>query len=352
MNITAAAETAIIENPFIYNVPVRGSDFYNREKIIDKLLHETVTGKSQGNVWITGERKIGKTSLLNYIQSKYENYNKKIKLYGTEEYLNVAFIYLNTQDNRTTDDFYQNLRQGLKNFFDFKIETMDNSFDSFIYALRYLFYEQKYYTIFLVDEFDAFIQKLARNDREFTISFLDELNKLIQGFSGITDKKKMLSCIFAANHTIEELLKGNDIQMNGSGLEVESFELEWFSKEQVNQLAQQYLKNQSLRFSSREIDFCFKITRGYPYFVQKLYSIMYNRKVKEPGSKLDLSEINKEYGKAFKETLEGWGGARIPKRTLGKLKGLADDIIKNAGDRSLSLIFKGIEEYLKMQMKI
>ena len=71
---------------------------------------------------------------------------------------------------------------------------------------------------------------------------------------------------------------------------------------------------------------------------------MYNRKVKDPGSKLDLSEINKEYGKAFKETLEGWGGARIPKRTLEKLQGLAGDIIKNAGDRSLSLIFKGIDK--------
>ncbi|HLP48915.1 MAG TPA: hypothetical protein VK469_23445 [Candidatus Kapabacteria bacterium] len=51
-------------NPFIYNSPVRGADFYNRDVIIDRLLKETVTGKTLGNVWITGERQVGKTSLL------------------------------------------------------------------------------------------------------------------------------------------------------------------------------------------------------------------------------------------------------------------------------------------------
>lgn len=303
-------EQIVNKNPFVYNAPVRTVDFFNRDAIMAMLLKETITGRSQGNVWITGERKVGKTSLLRYIQAKYEKYEGKISLYAADEYFNVAFIYLNAQDNRTRDEFYRNIRQSLKAFFDFKIEDMNDAYESFILALKYLFLEQKYFIVFLVDEFDAFIQKMAKNNSDSAISFLDELNKLMLGVSDKTDKKKMLSFIFAANHTIEELLKKNDIQSSGSGLEVESIGLDWFSKEQIIKLAQQYLKGHAIRFSSREFDFCFKITQGYPYFVQKLFSIMYDWKAKEPDSKFDLSIIRKEYGKAFKETLETWGGTK------------------------------------------
>ncbi len=100
-------KSEIGKNSFIYNAPVRGIDFCNREEIIKKLLYETVTGRSKGNVWVTGERQVGKTSLLRYIQSKYENYDKKIKLYPTEENFSVAFIYLNVQDTETRDDFFR-----------------------------------------------------------------------------------------------------------------------------------------------------------------------------------------------------------------------------------------------------
>jgi hypothetical protein len=154
----------------------------------------------------------------------------------------------------------------------------------------------------------------------------------------------MFGCIYAANSTLEELIKESDIQISGSGLEVESFELEWFDKKQVEKLAVHYLDNSSLQFSSREIDFCFKYTHGYPYFVQKLYFIIFDQKSRAPDSKLDLTKIKKEYGKSFKETINGWGGDQIPKRTLEKLEKLAADIIKNAGDRALSQIFKGILE--------
>jgi hypothetical protein len=342
-----APEPGRVGNPFIYNAPVRSTDFCNREKIIDKLLHETVTGKSQGNVWITGERQVGKTSLLRYIQSKYEHYDKKIRLYPEEEYFNVAFIYLNVQDTKSRDDFYQNLRQSLKNFFDFKIETTDDAYKDYIHALKYLYVEQKYYIVFLVDEFDAFVEHLAADEPKPANEFLAELNKLIQGVSDIKNEPKIFSCIFAANHTIEELVKENHLDRRGSGLVLESIELEWFTRKQVEELAQHYLENNSIGFSAGDIDSCFKMTQGYPYFVQKLFSIIYEQKSRNPGSKSYLSEVEKSYGKMFKETVNGWGGANMPKRTLEKLKDLSGKILKNIGDKSLDVLFKGIETYLK-----
>ncbi len=346
-NTAFSAEPEIGENPFIYNAPVRGTDFRNRDEIIDKLLHETVTGKSQGNVWITGERQVGKTSLLRYIQSKYEHYEKKIKLYPTEVYFNVAFIYLNVQDTKNREDFYRNLRQSLKNFFDFKIETKDDAYKNYIDALKYLYFEQKCYIVFLIDEFDAFVEHLAADDPKSATAFLAELNKLIQGISDISNEPKIFSCIFTANHTIEELVKENAIDRRGSGLVVENKELNWFTRDQIEELAQYYLKNNYTRFSSGDIDFCFKMTLGYPYFVQKLFSIIYEQKSQNPSSRSYLSKVKKDYGKMFRETVKGWGGANMPKRTLQKLKALAGIIFKNVGDNWLELLLKGSELIIK-----
>jgi hypothetical protein len=339
------------QNPFVYGKPVRISDFYNRDEIIRLLLAKAVDGKMQKDVWITGERQVGKTSLLRYIQSKYENINKKIKLYTTEEQLDAAFIYLNVQDTKTREDFYRNLRQSLKNVFDFKIEPLDESFNNFIEALKYLYLQQKYYIVFLVDEFDAFIQNMAADKLEDTPIFINELNKLLEeGVPALNGKLKIFSCIFAANRTIEDILNESGITARGSGLMVDEIELPWFNKEQVAGLANRYLKNYSIQFSDQETDFCFKMTWGYPYFVQQLYHIMYKQKIIDPDPKSYLSKVKEEYGKDFNETVKRWAGQNLPDRTKHKLKNLAKDLIKKVGDRSLSLLFKGIEEYIKMQM--
>ena len=343
-------KSEIGENPFIYNAPVRGIDFCNREEIIKKLLHETVTGRSKGNVWVTGERQVGKTSLLRYIQSKYENYDKKIKLYPTKENFNVAFIYLNVQDTETRDDFYRILRQSLKNFFDFKIETLEDAYDDYINVLKYLYFEQKTYIVFLVDEFDAFIEQLADPYPKKATSFLAQFNKLIQGVSEIKREPKIFSCIFTANHTIEELAKDKGIKMKGSGLVIENKELGWFTREQVDDLVRHYLKENSIRFSKADIDFCFKMTQGYPYFVQKLFSIIYEQKFQNFGSESYLSEVKKEYGNSFRETVKGWVTPNMPQRTLRRLKDLSGKMLKQVGDNALKVLFKGIEEYLKTQI--
>lgn len=353
MNTEKSASGNEQGNPFVYNAPLGAVDFYNREDIIEKLLKETVISKSQGNVWITGERQVGKTSLLKYIDSEYGKFGKsvkKVQLYGMDRYFEVAFIYLNIQDNKTRDDFYRNLRQSLKDTFDFKIEPKDEPFADFIEALKHLYIERNIYIVFLIDEFDAFIENLSSNDTGAATSLLAELNKLIQDFPYLKKKPKVFGCIFTANHTIEELVKENDIDRRGSGLQVEALELPWFDELQLEALARMYLKDNSVSFTEEEIEFCYKMTRGYPYFVQKLFSLMYDRKIESPEEKKHLKkyikQVRKEYGDAFRETIKGWGGASMPKRTLQKLQNLAGEIKQEAGDKVFSLILKTILEWM------
>jgi hypothetical protein len=92
------------------------------------------------------------------------------------------------------------------------------------------------------------------------------------------------------------------------------------------------------------------MTRGYPYFVQKLFSIIYEHKFQNPGSVSDLSEVKKEYGNSFRETVKGWVTPNMPQRTLRRLKELSATMIKQVGDNTLKVIFKGIEELLKAQI--
>jgi len=333
MNIEEPMEKKEIgRNPFVYNAPVRGSDFFDRDETINRLLKETVTGKSQGSVWITGERKVGKTSLLSYLYWKYGHYNEKIRLYDTDEYFDAAFVFLNTQYNRTREDFYQNMLQSVKTYSDFKIEPQADAFTNFTNVIKSLMDVQKYYFFFLVDEFDALVESMAIKDQETANLLLSELNSFIEGTGKIR-----FSCIFAANQSYNELMKQCSIDIRGSGLAKEPLELPWFTKDQVKELAQQYLKNQSLQFTQEETDFCFKMTQGYPYFVQKLFSIMYDQKMKNLDPNTYLSIVKKEYGKAFEDTVKDWNVSNMPKRTMEKIESLARNTIKNLGDQ-VSLI--------------
>jgi AAA+ ATPase superfamily predicted ATPase len=341
------------QNPFVFGKPVRISDFFNREELIEALLKKTVRGKLQEDVWITGERQVGKTSLLRYIhsRSKKKKIDERIELYDAEENFNVSFIYLNAQPTRTADDFYKTLHQKLVEVFRIQREPKNGALDNFAGTLKYLHSDQKCYPVFLVDEFDAFIRRLAVKDTEMTISFLSELNTLLEG-AYIKDIGKIFGCIFTSNRTFGELLEENGIESIGSGYSMgNNIDLPWFTKEQIKELAKQYLKNHHIKFSDQDTDFCFRMTQGYPYFVQLLYYIMYKQKIAAPNTKYYLPKVKEEYGKCFKEAVKLWGGTGMPRRTSKKLKILVRDIIKKIGERSLSLLFKGIEEYIKTQMK-
>jgi uncharacterized protein involved in tolerance to divalent cations len=309
-------------NPFIYNTPVRGEDFCNREETIQTLLNDTVIGKSQGNVWIVGERQTGKTSLLRYMQLSHEDYNERVHIYGTNEKMKVAFIYMNCQTLKKPDDYYYKVYQSLNDFFDLKIKSQDDHYSCFIDALKKV-YELKHYIVFLLDEFDAFIQKMIHTHPDQVDVFLSELNNMSQAFSKIKGEPKTFSCVFGANYTLGELLK--NINVSGSGLISEMIVLPFFTCDHIHELASRYLQNYSLSFSDAEIQFCYKITNGYPYLVQKLLSIMYDQKMLFPQVNDPYFEkIKNRFQLELESIVENWGNETMPPRTKHKINDILD----------------------------
>ncbi|KPA18813.1 archaeal ATPase [Candidatus Magnetomorum sp. HK-1] len=202
-------------NPFIYNTPVRGDDFCNRVDTIQRLLNQTVTGKSQGNVWLVGERQVGKTSLLRYIQLAYEDFNERIHIYGSTETVKVAFIYFNCQTLKNPDDYYHHIYQSLINHFDFKHTEQENAYSCYIETFKRA-YASNYYIVLLLDEFDAFLKRLIQKNADQAEYLLSDINKMSQAFSEIKIEPKVFGCIFAANYTLSALVEKINVPVDTS----------------------------------------------------------------------------------------------------------------------------------------
>lgn len=335
-------------NPFVYNSPVKGKDFFNREKAVEKILKETVRGKSQGSIWITGERQIGKTSLIKHIQSMNDDFSEKVRPYGTKKSLDVAFVFANVQGCENVDEFFNTLWQGLKDFFDFKLRKTNSGYKNFLNAMTEVYLKRKHYTVFLIDEFDAFIETIAYKDIQVATNFLAKLSSLLQEIDEIDEGSKTFSCVFTANHDIKELLNANGIDNRGSGLIVEALNLKWFTKLQVGQLAKRYMKDCDFQFSEKEIELCFKSTQGYPYFTQKMLSLMYDAKKIITNEKQYRNTVKVEFGEMFKETIEDWGGDNMPMRTLKKLMEMVKKM--DLGRQFSVVVMKTLELYLRAKL--
>ncbi|HLP60716.1 MAG TPA: AAA-like domain-containing protein [Candidatus Deferrimicrobium sp.] len=347
MNGSTGEESSL--NPFIYIEPVRGTDFSNREAVIKKISKITFQGKAQGNVWVVGERQIGKTSLLQQMERLHRDEPPIIKLYGTNREFKVLFLYFNCQIIKDESSFYQSLTQCLANHFDFKIKAKRDPYENFINWLKET-YEKQYYIIFLLDEFDAFIEKFAIKSREDTGHFLDTLNVLKQSLPGLKDHQKAFGLICAANSSIGELTK--DLTLTGSGFTFfEEIELANFSEAQVAELAAQYLVGNQIQFSEAELRFCYKMTHGYPLFIQNLLSIMYEEKQNAPAGAAEkdfLKSIKNEYGKSFKNIVEGWEKQnKLTERTKVKLKEIARGAKEEFKEYSTTLASKFFTDLLK-----
>jgi GTPase SAR1 family protein len=321
-------------NPFVYNRPVEGRYFFNREKIAEKIINLTV-GHSQGNVWITGERQVGKTSLLRYIYGNYQKYVDKTILFDTDKVYDVVFIHSNVQDCLTDDGFFGVLWQDLKNKFDFKIRKTKNLMLDFENVINDLYFNKKLYIVFLIDEFDAFIKTLAIDNPQKAYNFFNKMNRYLEKFPKINNNA--FSCVFTANQTLKEVFEENNIPQAGSGINLQALELEWFDEKQFADLVLFLLKESDIKFTAKEIKTAFDIAKGYPYFSQKLLAIMFDEKINSDNKKDFIKTIKKEYAKEFANTIEAWNGPNMPKRTLNKLHTMMKDLksdIKKINDKN------------------
>lgn len=326
------------QNPFVYNHPVLNSDFFDRELILENMLRETIMGKTQGDVWLTGERKTGKTSFLKYLFSYNKQIPKEIVVYGTNNEFRPQFCFANVQYCRNEDEFYNELWQSLNNEFDFKLKRLKNAESNFLNALRFAL-ENKIFPILLVDEFDAFLEVLAIESAKSLRLFINRLNSYLN--NAFDAGHKVFSAIFSSNNDFIDLNTKYDLKITGSGIIAELYSLDWFTEKQLFELAQTYLHGKVIRFTEREIKFLYKYTNGYPYFSQKLLSLMYDYKKKN----ILINEIDeliiREFAQyEYDQTIRFWLGQNMPRRTNQKLISLLEGIGEKVFDTALKVLIE------------
>lgn len=332
-------------NPFIYNSPVLNDDFFNREILVENILKEIILGKAQGDVWLTGERQTGKTSFLKYL---FFNSNKvlptELSVYGTEKKFRALFCFANVQYCNSEHEFYKELWQGLKNNLDFKLAITKDAETNFINAVKYAF-DNNIYPVFLIDEFDAFLEILAIEGPKFIRQFVNKLNSFLKNFPDILHK--VFSCVFTSNKDFIDLNKEYELQITGSGIIAETFDLDWFTEDQSILLAKQYLKDSEIKFTEKELKFVYKCTKGYPYFTQKIFSLMYDYKLVEKPEEIDKLVLLEFIKAEYESTIKFWYGQNMPKRTFTKLKNL----LESFGEKIFDTTLKILVEYSKSGFK-
>ena len=329
-------------NPFILT-PARKKDFINRQEIL-KLILQTVISKGLGDVWVEGERQVGKTSLLQYIEYKGDDLIARFKHYHTEQEMIPVFLYFNVQAVDTIDEFYKTSSDTIRSRFDLKFKQVANAYENFVNHIKVIF-KQGFYAILLIDEFDSMLENF---DPKQLLLFIKKFNSTLEHIPTLPHKPKAFSCVFAANSSFSEILYSKEVQIKSqSGLKFEAFELEWFSIDYVKELADRYLLKNKVTFTPKEIELCYKYTQGYPYFTQKMFRLMYLNKPKFDNYKDFEKFIKQEIGKEFARTIEAWGAEKMPNRTISKLQQMFGG---KTADKFLDLTFRTLDNLIKAQM--
>lgn len=332
-------------NPFVYTEPISDKRFCDRVEAIKFVEKFTTSSESAGNVWINGERQIGKTSLLHKIFLQHKTEPHIITRYGKES--KISFVYTNVQDCITKDEFFFYLYQKLKESFDFKFKISKDNQKNFLQALDYIYQKTNNFMVFLVDEFDACLRLIAEADKTSVKQLLNTINRISEGEILQTGLVKKAAFVFASNNSLTDLAD-MDIVPLGS-FSVHEYELRWFKEKDIKEMVDSYLAHKKIKFTEKEIKLCYEATSGYPYFTQKLLAIMYEQKPLFDNEKDFRKTIANKYADDIEQTIKTWGGESMPNRTKTGLKKMISGL--NLGESFGKAIGTILAEVVKSFLK-
>jgi class 3 adenylate cyclase/AAA+ ATPase superfamily predicted ATPase len=151
-----------LKNPYMNRVMIQEiNEFYGRKNEVEKIYSRIGSSRPQ-SISIVGERRIGKSSLLNFINQAI---NRKKYLANPDEYV---FVFVDFQERRGIEirDFFSILFEELLSAFQGNLEiNVEPNYEGFKKVVS-TFDEHKLKLILLFDEFEL-ITKNTNFDAEF-----------------------------------------------------------------------------------------------------------------------------------------------------------------------------------------
>jgi V8-like Glu-specific endopeptidase len=259
-------------NPFIVGPPVPADRFIGRQREVQTILARLDNPGNRGGTAISGERRIGKTSLLHYVESSqalascanlsptrakflYLNGHLIIPLVAEQFWTSVFSVLSGCQE------LGGNLRV-LAQSMSQEVLSKDSLVDFFCKVG-----EAGCLVVALFDEFDPAMDYVDPENPEFFYTLRSLLNQPSpRGFSLVVASRAPLETLFS------------DVKWHGSEFynNMEMIALRPFERSEMDQLLGTYLESSGISFDNRLRNFLFSVSQGYPQAIQRGASMLFD----------------------------------------------------------------------------
>lgn len=260
-------------NPFTPYSPVSPAYFVGREWEVQRILAHLASA-ARGSSAISGERRIGRTSLLHYL-------TERLSAEPLREQFLPLYVDCQSIPRFTPTRFWQRVLRLLES------RIPDGSLGQAIAQLLgqeeincadFELVSDRIYgngqtLVLLLDEFEWVVQTDPAS-REMTHDFLSGLRSLINRVP------KGLALVIGAVHPLDKLCEG--IQFRGSpfGNSFLPIRLRPFTETEVDQFFARMLKDTGLEFTKDERHYIKQIAGGHPLLLQTAGSLLFEAKVR------------------------------------------------------------------------
>ena len=260
-------QEAMGANPFTYGNPIRDpTRFVGRQHVVEQVFSRLRNSEFESSS-LVGERRVGKTSLLNYLAHPKIRYS-----YGLDpdKYL---FVYVDLQmvDKDTTPvRLWQRLLQQMarccqNNEIKRVLEHIREKETINMFALDDVFNsldDKDQYVVFLLDEFEN-----VTENQHFGRDFFNGMRSLAI--------RHNLSLITSSRHELIELCHSESIRSSPFFNIFANINIRLFTEVEARYLISFSLLETGVSFTDIEIDTIFHIAGFHPYFLQIACSLLF-----------------------------------------------------------------------------
>ena len=239
-----------LKNPYMNRVMIQDIDeFYGRRNEVERIYSRIGSSRPQ-SISIVGERRIGKSSLLNFINHPA---NRIKYLKNPDEYV---FIFIDFQERRgiKISEFFEILFEALYEVFDGSLKlNAEPNYEGFKKVIT-LFDEQKLKLIMLFDEFE-----LVTRNQNFTTEFYSFCRSIANNYN--------VAYVVSSGRNLQTLCHSKEISDSPFFNIFSNLTLSQFNREEAVSLITGPAKQMNYNIQAY-VELILDIAGYYPFFIQ------------------------------------------------------------------------------------
>jgi hypothetical protein len=262
-------------NPFIVGGPVPPERFIGREREVEAILDRLASpAPSPAGTAISGEARIGKTSLLHYICDPQVAEKRGLP---PEKYTFV-FIDSHTIVPFTPDSFWRYILKSLvaQQVYDPRhteslLKDKRKKFGpSELGTLFERIAQEDKLVVLLLDEFEHVVEHVSPDNPELLYLLQGLINRPMRGVALVLSSREPLNAL------------SRDFRFSDSPFPASftSLPLGPFSRAEANKLIETYTRDTRIRFNRKEKERVYEVSRGHPYQLQSACHELFEQKAR------------------------------------------------------------------------